>query len=282
MTVNCHRLGLRARERSPVAWLQQIAPGFQTGHEVPVGRGAQSYDGRSGRLALDRDRRLERPNTRVTRSLHRTCRAVQHDAANARVRMALRAAGGPQREAKRGEEDRSARDEPDRSHALILARVGASDCPEGQRRGGRVLCEALGNVHLKGAAGVRQTGLEITDDRAEKARGEKPWPERTGRILTDGRQLSQGGSGRRGHTAKLPADLLAHSLRLVGGGQPSRLGGIRGPEPGDGITGAAVPRSVRLEQSQDPLRCSPPPTPRRFAGQLRSGSAENPHADSPV
>jgi hypothetical protein len=80
----------------------------------------------------------------------------------------------------------------------------------------------------EGVAGVRQAGLEITDDRAEKARREKPGPEGTGRILTDGRQLSQGGSGRRGHAAKLPADLLADSLRPVGGGQSSRLGGIRG------------------------------------------------------
>ena len=76
--------------------------------------------------------------------------------------------------------------------------------------------------------GVHQAGLEIMDDRAEKARREKPRPEGTGRILTDGRQLSQGGSGRRGHMAKLPADLLADSLGPVGGGQSSRLGGIRG------------------------------------------------------
>ena len=75
---------------------------------------------------------------------------------------------------------------------------------------------------------VRQAGLEITDDRAEKARCEKPRPEGTRRILTDGRQLSQGRSGRRGHMAKLPADLLADSLRPVGGGKSSRLGGIRG------------------------------------------------------
>ena len=55
----------------------------------------------------------------------------------------------------------------------------------------------------------------------------QPRAEWAGRILTDRRQLSQGGSGRRGHTAKLPADLLADSLRPVRGGQSSRLGGIR-------------------------------------------------------
>ena len=82
--------------------------------------------------------------------------------------------------------------------------------------------------------GVGQAGLEIADDRAEKARGEQPRPEGTGRILTDGRQLSQGGSGRRGHTAKLPADLLAASLRPVRGGQSSGLGGIRGGTQGVG------------------------------------------------
>jgi hypothetical protein len=109
-----------------------------------------------------------------------------------------------------------------------------------------VLYEALRNVHVdrqlfslsvfliglrsgrEGVGGVRQAGLEITDDRAEKARREKARPEGTGRILTDGRQSSQSSSGRRGHTAKLPEDLLADSLRPDGSGQSSRLGGIRG------------------------------------------------------
>ena len=80
--------------------------------------------------------------------------------------------------------------------------------------------------------GIRQAGLEVPDDRAEKPRREQPRPEGTGRILTDGRQLSQGGPGRRGHVGKLPADLLADSLRPVRGGQSSRLGGIRGGAQG--------------------------------------------------
>ena len=42
----------------------------------------------------------------------------------------------------------------------------------------------------------------------------------------------QGAPASRGHTAKLPADLLADSLRPVGGGQSSRLGGIRGGTQG--------------------------------------------------
>lgn len=84
----------------------------------------------------------------------------------------------------------------------------------------------------EGVVGVRQAGLQITDDRAEKAGREKPRAEGTGRILADGRQLSQGGSGRRGHTAKLPADLLADSLAPVGVGQGSRLDGVRGGTQG--------------------------------------------------
>ena len=155
--------------------------------------------------------------------------------------------------------------------------------------------------------GVRQTGLEITNDRAEQTGGEKPRPEGTGRILTDGRELTQGGSGFSGHATKLPADLLADCVWRVGGGQSSRLGGVRGgtqgvrahvgdacglpsrsggghrrgsahltsggmsdkpaagltdaelairegPQPGDGISRTAIPRSLRLEQSQHPLR----------------------------
>ena len=76
-------------------------------------------------------------------------------------------------------------------------------------------------------AGVGQAGLEIADDRAEKAGREKPGPEGTRRILTNGWQLSEGGSDRRGHMANLPDDLLADSLRPVGGGQSSCLGGVR-------------------------------------------------------
>jgi hypothetical protein len=204
--------------------------------------------------------------------------------------------------------------------------------------------EALPNVHLdrllgflsvfrlslrpgrEGVVGVRKAGLEITDDPAEKARGEQPRPEGTRRILTNGRQLSQGSPGRRGHTAQLPADLLADSLRPVRGGQSSRLGGIRGgtqgvrahmrdarglpgrsggghrcrsahltsggvsdetaaglsdaklatskgAKPGDGVTGAAIPRSFRREQSQHPLRAVRPPhrddPPVSFAQRLR-------------
>jgi hypothetical protein len=84
----------------------------------------------------------------------------------------------------------------------------------------------------EGVVGIRQARLEITDDRAEKAGREKPRPEGTGRILTDGRQLSQGGSGRRGNTAELPADLLADGLWPIRGRQSSRLGGVRGGAQG--------------------------------------------------
>jgi hypothetical protein len=79
-----------------------------------------------------------------------------------------------------------------------------------------------------GAFRFAQAGLEVTDDRAEKAGREKPRPERTGRVLTDGRQLTQGGSNRHGHMVKLPSDLLADRPRPARGGQSRRLSGIRG------------------------------------------------------
>ena len=86
----------------------------------------------------------------------------------------------------------------------------------------RVLGEALRKVRFnrcsgflvglrfarEAVVGIVQAGLEIANNRAEKAR-----PQGARGILADGRQLSQGGSGRRGHTAKLPADLLADSIR---------------------------------------------------------------------
>jgi hypothetical protein len=224
----------------------------------------------------------------------------------------------------------------------VVLRLGTASQMRNDER--TVLCEALRNMHLdrllfflsvflfnlrserQGVVGVRQPGLEITDDRAEKARREQPRPEGTGRILTYRRQLSQGGSGRRGHPAKLPADLLADRPRPVRGGQSSRLGGIPGgtqgvpahmrdacrlpgrsggghrcgtahltsggmsdetaaglsdaklatskrPQPGDGITGTAIPRRFRLEQSQHPLRAVRRPPrddpPVSFAQRLR-------------
>jgi hypothetical protein len=73
---------------------------------------------------------------------------------------------------------------------------------------------------------VTQAGLEITDDRAERARAEQARGAEQGGALDDGRQLSQGGFDSQGHVAKLPAGLLGDSARLVWGGQPSRLSGI--------------------------------------------------------
>jgi len=79
---------------------------------------------------------------------------------------------------------------------------------------------------------VRQVGLKITNDGAELSRGEKPRPERAGRVLTDGRELSQGHSGRCGHMAKLPANLLGDSLRPIRDGKSSCLGGVGGRSQG--------------------------------------------------
>jgi hypothetical protein len=80
--------------------------------------------------------------------------------------------------------------------------------------------------------GVRQGGLEVTDDGAQKAGCQQPRPERTRGILTDRREQSQGGLGRRGHVIKLPPDLLTDSRRPVVRGQTSRLGGISGGAQG--------------------------------------------------
>jgi hypothetical protein len=175
--------------------------------------------------------------------------------------------------------------------------------------------------------GVRQAGLEVTDDRAEKPRCEKPRTQGTGRILTNGRKLSQGGPGCRRHVTKLPADLLTNSVWPVWGGQTSCLDGVGGgaqgvrahmgdgcdlsgrsgsgrgcrsahltsgasilkasadflgdvklamsksPRPGDRLTGPAIGRRLRLEQSQHPLRTVRRPQrddpPVGFAQRLR-------------
>jgi hypothetical protein len=80
--------------------------------------------------------------------------------------------------------------------------------------------------------GVVQVGLEITDDRAEKAPGEEARPERAIGTLADRRQLTQGGSDSRGETAELPADFIGERVRPVRGGQSGRLGGIGGGTQG--------------------------------------------------
>jgi hypothetical protein len=61
-------------------------------------------------------------------------------------------------------------------------------------------------------------GLKLTDDFAEDAGGEKPGSEGAGAVLADGRQLSQGGSDRRRHMVKLPANLLVDRCRPVRAG----------------------------------------------------------------
>jgi len=75
---------------------------------------------------------------------------------------------------------------------------------------------------------ARQAGLEIADDRLEKARREKTRPKGTGRILANGRQLSQSSSDRGGHAVKLPTGFLADRLRSVRCGPAGGRGGIRG------------------------------------------------------
>lgn len=81
---------------------------------------------------------------------------------------------------------------------------------------------------------VGQAVLEITNDGAEKTRREKSRSQRAGHIFTHGRQPSQRRSDRCRHSPKLPANLVADSLRPVRSGKSSRLRGIRGGTQGVG------------------------------------------------
>ncbi len=72
-------------------------------------------------------------------------------------------------------------------------------------------------------AGSAKPAWEFADDRAEEACGEQPGPEGTRRVLADGPQLSQCCTDGGGHVAKLPSDLLADRLRLVGVASPAAL-----------------------------------------------------------
>jgi hypothetical protein len=80
--------------------------------------------------------------------------------------------------------------------------------------------------------GVRQAGLEVTDDRAQQPGGEKPSPEGAGLVLPDGWELPQGGADRHGHVGKLPANLRTDGVWPIQGGQTGRLGGIGGGAQG--------------------------------------------------
>jgi hypothetical protein len=83
---------------------------------------------------------------------------------------------------------------PDRAHLRLR-----TDDRSRQRSGrwqstlGR---SALGFPEESGSVPVElgETCLEVTDDRAESARGEEPWPERTRRVLTDRWKSSQRGA----------------------------------------------------------------------------------------
>jgi hypothetical protein len=81
-------------------------------------------------------------------------------------------------------------------------------------------------------SGVRQPGLQVTNDRALKTRRQQPWPEGAGGILTEGRKQPQGGLDGRGHLAQLPMDLLSDGDALVGRSQSCCLRGIRGGTQG--------------------------------------------------
>jgi hypothetical protein len=125
----------------------------------------------------------------------------------------------------------------------------------------------------EGVVGVRQAGLQLTDDRAEKARREQPRPEGTGRIRTDGRRppLRERSPHERRHERRSGGGPLLRQARhekRPGAGRSHRGGGYPPKLP---------PRTIPA-----PAPRSPPPTPRRSAGQPRSASAENPHPDPPT
>jgi hypothetical protein len=82
------------------------------------------------------------------------------------------------------------------------------------------------------AVGARQAGLEIADDRAQQARRKQSWSQRSGPVLTDRWELPECSSGRRRHMTELRSDLVGDSPGAVGGGKPSRRGGVRGGTQG--------------------------------------------------
>ena len=92
-----------------------------------------------------------------------------------------------------------------------------------------------------------ETCLEVTDDRAESARGEEPWPERTRRVLTDRWKSSQRDAKPCRHVLELPADLVFDGLWPVRIRKAGGVGGISGRTlrvrahvaDGDGLAGGS-------------------------------------------
>lgn len=103
--------------------------------------------------------------------------------------------------------------------------------------------QAIGSV----GSGFGETGLKVTNNRAELARCEEAGPKRPRRVLADWRQSSQRTPHLYGHVGELPADLVVDDLRPVGGRQTGRFDGIRGGAKcvrahvtdGDGLTGGS-------------------------------------------
>jgi hypothetical protein len=70
--------------------------------------------------------------------------------------------------------------------------------------------------------------LEVSDDHAELAAGQKPWPKWTRRVLTDRWKSSQRRANLCRHVIELPADLVLDGFWPVRIGVAGGLGGIRG------------------------------------------------------
>jgi hypothetical protein len=70
--------------------------------------------------------------------------------------------------------------------------------------------------------------LELADDHAELAAGQKPWPKWARRVLTDRWKGSQCGADLCGHVVELPADLVFDGFWPVRVPEGGGLGGVSG------------------------------------------------------
>ena len=85
------------------------------------------------------------------------------------------------------------------------------------REGSGSVCICSGSVHSGRSILVRigESDLEVTDDRANLACGEKSSPKGTRPVFADRRQCSQGGANLYRHMGELPTDLVFYGFRSV-------------------------------------------------------------------
>ncbi len=104
-----------------------------------------------------------------------------------------------------------------------------------------------------GPTGLAKTRLEVADDHAELAPGQKPRPKGTRRVLTDGRKGSQCDASLCGEVFELPADLVFDGSWPIRIPEAGGLGGIRG---GTQRVGAHVADADGLTGGSGSGRCS--------------------------